>query len=70
VISYVLPADAVVQMNLINAHGQKLRTLLNAKQQAGSYTLNVTGNTLTKGIYFVRMAAGNKTITKKIYYVP
>lgn len=61
-ISYKLPVDAKVSINVFNVLGQQVRMLLDKKQAAGNYSIqwdgkDKFGNVLPSGIYFYQMQA-------------
>jgi hypothetical protein len=64
VIVYQLPQTEMVSLEIYDALGQKVRTLLNETQQAGQYNItwdgkNDSGNSLSSGVYLYRIVAGN-----------
>ncbi len=70
-VKYVLEKSSSVSLNIYNASGQCVRTLVNSKKNPGVYEVNWNGkdngnNMLPQGIYFLRMQVGNYTATKKI----
>lgn len=60
-ISYRLPVASDVQLELYDVLGRKLATLVNARQEAGSYliALNTQTLNLASGTYFYRLQASN-----------
>jgi hypothetical protein len=61
-IRYRLPERARVQLEIFSLTGQKIRTLVNMKQSAGSYTIvwdgrDELGKKVASGIYFYRIKA-------------
>jgi hypothetical protein len=58
-ISYTLPFDGVVTLKVYDVLGREIETLVNGFQQAGIHTINFNASTLTSGIYFYKMEAGN-----------
>lgn len=63
-ISYEIPADSKVELSIYNILGEKVATLVNEFKAAGSYevTWNGTrddGTTVSSGIYFYRLNAGD-----------
>jgi glucose/arabinose dehydrogenase len=67
-IGYRLPVASEVKLELYDVLGRKLATLVNARQEAGSYliALNTQTLNLASGIYFYRLQAGNFVETKKM----
>ncbi len=70
-IAYKLAKTAKVSLDVYNALGQKVRTLVQASQPAGSYDvtwngLNDLGAAVPTGVYFYRLQAGAQTMMKKM----
>ncbi len=65
-IRYHLAAAARVQLTVYNMLGQKIRTLVNEKQNAGAYKVQFDGTDLASGIYFYRLYANGKTQIRKM----
>jgi flagellar hook assembly protein FlgD len=64
----------VVSLEIYNALGQKVRTLINETQEAGQYEIvwdgkNNSGNELSSGIYLYRLTAGNYVKVMKMMLV-
>ncbi|HMS64383.1 MAG TPA: FlgD immunoglobulin-like domain containing protein, partial [Ignavibacteria bacterium] len=61
-----------VKLVIYNATGKEIRTLVNEKQNAGSYTAIFDGAGLSSGVYYYTLVsgspreAGNFTETKKM----
>jgi hypothetical protein len=69
-IEYELTEARSVTMEVYNTLGQKVATLVDEKQEAGSYTVNwEAGNQVSSGVYFYRIEAGDFTETKRITVV-
>lgn len=68
VISYQLPANSLVTLELFAVTGEKVGTLVNGEQEAGyyNYELNSAKFDLTSGIYFYRLRTGEFVNTKKL----
>jgi flagellar hook assembly protein FlgD len=52
-------------------NGQRVRTLVNRDSGAGTYTVtwdgtNDMGETVSPGVYFYRVIAGENTVTRKM----
>jgi hypothetical protein len=64
IITYQIPQTELVTLEVYNALGEKVRTLVNNVQEAGYYQIdwdgkNNFGNQLSSGIYLYRITAGN-----------
>ncbi len=68
-IQYSLAANAKVTLTVYNVLGQEVKTLVNAKQTAGVHQVNFDAHTLTSGVYFYQIKAGNFVQTKKMLLV-
>jgi hypothetical protein len=73
-ISYDLPEDGLIELSVYNMRGEKVATLLSSRQEAGSYTLNWDGRdqqseTISSGIYFLKIESGNYSKTNKMVFV-
>ena len=71
VIAYQVPQNEMVTLEIYNALGQKVRTLVNETLEAGQYEItwdgkNGSGNQLSSGIYLYRITAGNYTKVMKM----
>jgi len=70
-IRYSIPADQRVEIVVYNTLGQKMKTLLSAKQEAGRHTVvwdatNENGQQVSSGIYFYTVTAGSNKVVKKM----
>jgi flagellar hook assembly protein FlgD len=73
-IHYSLAKSSFVKLTIYNLLGQKIRTLQNAFQQAGEYSLvwdatDERNITVSSGTYFYRLEAHNLTMQKKMILV-
>ena len=59
-IKYQLPKQANVRIVVFNALGQKVRTLVNERQEAGQYSVTFNASGLSSGIYFYRLTVGSQ----------
>lgn len=71
VITYSLPAGGKVTLMVYNTLGQKIATLVNSEQGAGSYTVRWNGTAdngakLASGLYFYELRTGALVSTKKM----
>jgi hypothetical protein len=65
-IAYGIPVNGKLKIELYNVLGQKVRTLFDGNQNAGSYKLNVNIENLSSGAYFYRMEAGSFVQIRKM----
>jgi len=68
---YALPNEADVALTIYNSVGQEIATVISKVQPAGVYQarwdgVNNFGATVSSGIYFYQLRAGNFTATKKM----
>jgi hypothetical protein len=68
-INYALPNVMDVKLEVFNILGQKVATLVNARQQAGNYTVPFNAANFASGVYFYKIQAGNNLATKKMMLV-
>ncbi len=69
VISYQLPVNSQVTLKVYDVLGKEVATLVNGRQEAGSYTVPFSatgGSTLASGVYIYRLNAGSFISTKKL----
>ena len=65
-ISYHLPADLKVRLEVFDSIGRIVALLVNEPQKAGDHTVAFTIPDLASGIYLYRLSAGGFTQTKKM----
>jgi hypothetical protein len=65
-IKYSIPEEARVTLTVYNLLGQRVATLVNETQRAGSYIAVFEGPSFATGIYFYRLEAGNFTQVRKM----
>jgi len=70
-IKYGIPQNARVNLTVFNILGQSVRTLVNAEQESGNYTViwdgrNDFGGQVSSGIYLYRISAGSFSHTVKM----
>jgi len=71
VISYDLPSESRVKIDIFNILGERVAALLNERQPAGAHRIiwdgsGDDGKTVASGIYIYRMIADNARIEKKM----
>lgn len=65
-IRFELPEESNVVLKLYDNSGKEVMSLINELLSPGTYSLEVDGSTLSSGIYFYKITAGNFTDTKKM----
>lgn len=70
-IKFTVPVNSNVKIAVYNAMGKLVKELVNRDYEAGTYSVEWLGNDnngskVSSGIYFYKMEAGNRTITKKM----
>jgi hypothetical protein len=67
---YTLPASQQVRVDVFSVSGQRLRTLVDAKQPAGEHLVTLSlgrGNDgLPAGVYMVRLTSGSYSRTLRV----
>ena len=66
VIRYSLPYNTDVKLAVYNALGQRVAFLINEAQEAGYYRIVFENPSLSSGVYFYRLQAGDFVDTKKL----
>jgi hypothetical protein len=65
-ITYALPADGQVKLEVFNVRGQLVETLVDGAETAGVKTVVWAASEQASGIYFYRLSAGEKQATRKM----
>lgn len=65
-ISYSLPAQTMVQLEVYDMLGRRVAFLVDETQQAGAHTVAFDASELSSGIYIYKLSAGGQSITKKM----
>ncbi len=66
IISYQLPKQGFVSLNIYNILGQKVAQIVNEVQNAGSYQANFDASNLPSGLYIYQIKAGSFVQSKKM----
>jgi hypothetical protein len=61
-----LAGNNLVTLKIYDILGREVKTLVNEKQSAGSYSVSFNADKLASGIYFYTLRAGNFVQTKKM----
>ena len=65
-IKYSLRESGYVELKVYNTAGMEVASLINGKQQAGTYEVQFEASGLTSGVYFYTLKAGSFTQTRKM----
>jgi hypothetical protein len=65
-IKYSIPKQDLVSVKVFDATGQEVASLMHEVQEPGSYTVTFDGSTLSSGVYFYRIIAGDFNAVKKM----
>ncbi len=65
-ISYVLPAQSDIRIEIYNIIGQKIETIVDGNQTAGYHSIIWNASVLPSGIYFARLEAGGRSENVKM----
>ncbi|MCH8567936.1 MAG: family 16 glycosylhydrolase [Balneolales bacterium] len=68
-IEYTLPDAAPVVLEVFNMMGQRIATLVDGTQSAGSHTVSFDASNLSSGIYLYRLTSGSQVLTQKMTLV-
>ena len=66
IISYNIPRNSNVRLEIFNVLGQKVDLLINKEQDAGNYKVQFNANHLSSGIYFYQLTTNRQSIIKKM----
>ncbi len=65
-IKFELSSTVFVQMNVYDVRGRKIAQLVNQKLSAGLHKVTWSAENLASGVYFCRLAAGDKIVGQKM----
>ncbi len=63
---YSIPKAELVSLNVCNAIGQEVATLVHRQQSAGYYEVNSDADRFASGVYFYVIRAGDYAATRKM----
>ncbi len=67
-IQFALPQAAFVSLEVFNIVGERVDVLVSQELNSGKYNYEWNGLTLTSGVYFYRLQAGNFVETRKMIF--
>lgn len=68
-IEYQLPSASAVKLEIFDALGRKITTLVSERQNAGKHQVQFNAAGLASGAYFYKLQAGNNVETRKMLLV-
>ncbi|MEX0685046.1 MAG: T9SS type A sorting domain-containing protein [Balneolales bacterium] len=68
-ISYQIPSETHVTLDVFDVLGQKVATLVNEQKNAGQYEVNFDAAKLASGTYIYRLKAGERTQTQTMMLI-
>ncbi|MEP7145740.1 MAG: T9SS type A sorting domain-containing protein, partial [bacterium] len=68
-INYSIPVSGYVSLEVFDALGKEVYSLVNQKQYSGNYKAEFDGINLTSGIYFYQLRSGKFSETKKMLLI-
>ena len=68
-ISFGLPFDSEVSIQIYNLQGRVVETLASEYMQEGYHSVTWNADNFSSGVYFVRMATGDYVSTQKLLLV-
>ena len=64
-VEYEVPVRGRVRVELYAVNGRKLRTLLDARREAGPGRIDLDGRDLASGVYLLRLRSTAGTLTRR-----
>ncbi len=68
-ISFSLPSNQQVTLEVFNPLGQRVATLVNSQLSAGSHNVSFDASALSSGVYIYRLTSNNVSLTRKMMLV-
>jgi len=65
-IRFQVPGVSDVRLAVYDILGREVAVLVNERKAPGRYEVSFDGSTLSSGVYFYRLAAGDFTQTKRL----
>ena len=66
VIKYELPMDASVTLKVYDVLGKEVAILVDGFKQGGYHQVSFDARSLASGVYFYRLTAGGRTVTRRM----
>ncbi len=65
-LTYYLPEETTIELDVFNISGKKVRTLERGVLTAGDHQVKFVANDLPGGVYIIRLQAGSQVMTEKV----
>ena len=65
-ITYQLPQQSDVRLQVFDMTGRQVATLVNESMNAGTHTINFDGSELSSGVYLYKLQAGTTILSRKL----
>jgi hypothetical protein len=69
VVSYQLPTNSFISLEVYDVLGKKVKTLVSERQNAGAHLVTFNADGLSSGVYFYRLSNGSFVATKKLMLI-
>lgn len=69
IISYSLDNNSVVNLDVYNILGERVKNIVNEYQTSGDYKVNFNAKELPSGIYFYKLESNNRVLVKKMLLI-
>jgi len=69
-ISFTLPVNATIRLDVIDSHGSLVETLANGEYTMGTHVVRFIPHDLPSGLYFYKLAEGTHILTRKMLWQP
>ena len=69
IIKYETPKSSYVTLRIYDSIGREVKTLVNAEQRSGYYSVKFDGRGLSSGVYFYKLRAGNYYQAKQMILI-
>lgn len=69
IITFGVPVKSQVSLRVFNSIGELVALLVNEEKPAGRYEVEFDGGSLSSGVYFYRLKAGEYTSVKKMILI-
>jgi len=68
-IKFDIPTPSFVKLIVYDVQGQEISTLLSKELNAGTYSIDFDGSSLSSGVYFYKITSGNYSVIKKMVLI-